>query len=69
MPFGSGSSKCPGRYFAINEIKQFVCLLLLYLDLQLEDRQNRPPSNQSRAGLGIQQPSSHVRFHYRRWAE
>ncbi|XP_013885208.1 25-hydroxycholesterol 7-alpha-hydroxylase [Austrofundulus limnaeus] len=69
MPFGSGSSKCPGRYFAVNEIKQFVCLLLLYLDLQLEDGQNRPSSDHSRAGLGIQQPSSPVLFRYRPRAE
>ncbi|XP_054876614.1 cytochrome P450 7B1-like isoform X2 [Poeciliopsis prolifica] len=65
MPFGSGSSMCPGRYFAINEIKQFVCLLLLYFDLQLEDRQNRPGLDPSRAGLGILLPSSDVQFHYR----
>ncbi|XP_014876307.1 25-hydroxycholesterol 7-alpha-hydroxylase isoform X1 [Poecilia latipinna] len=65
MPFGSGSSMCPGRYFAINEIKQFVCLLLLYFDLQLEDGQNRPGLDPSRAGLGILLPSSDVRFRYR----
>ncbi|MEQ2312482.1 hypothetical protein AMECASPLE_031484 [Ameca splendens] len=65
MPFGSGSSMCPGRYFAINEIKQFVCLLLLYFDLQLDDAQNRPNLDSRRAGLGILMPSSDVRFCYR----
>ncbi|KAM4727831.1 cytochrome P450 7B1 isoform 2-T2 [Anableps anableps] len=65
MPFGSGSSMCPGRYFAINEIKQFVCLLLLYFDLQLDDGQNRPGLDPSRAGLGILLPSSDIRFRYR----
>ncbi|XP_041847950.1 cytochrome P450 7B1 [Melanotaenia boesemani] len=65
MPFGSGSSMCPGRYFAINEIKQFVCLLLLYFDLQLEDGQNRPALDPGRAGLGILLPSTDVRFRYR----
>lgn len=69
MPFGSGSSMCPGRYFAVNEIKQFVCLLLLYFDLQLEDGQNRPDLDPSRAGLGILLPSSDVRFRYRQRAE
>lgn len=69
MPFGSGSTKCPGRYFAINELKQFVCLLLLYLDLQLEDGQTRPPMDKSRVGLGIQQPASPVGFRYRLRAE
>uniref|UniRef100_A0A3Q2QMI1 Cytochrome P450, family 7, subfamily B, polypeptide 1 n=1 Tax=Fundulus heteroclitus TaxID=8078 RepID=A0A3Q2QMI1_FUNHE len=65
MPFGSGSSMCPGRYFAVNEIKQFICLLLLYFHLQLEDGQNRPGPDSSRAGLGILLPSSDVRFRYR----
>lgn len=65
MPFGSGSSKCPGRHFALNEIKQFVCLLLLYFDLQLEDGQPRASLDTSRAGLGILQPNVDVRFRYR----
>ncbi|KAI3374916.1 hypothetical protein L3Q82_021052 [Scortum barcoo] len=65
MPFGSGSSMCPGRYFAINEIKQFLCLLLLYFDLQLEEGQPRVNVDYSRAGLGILLPASDVRFRYR----
>ncbi|XP_059200710.1 cytochrome P450 7B1 [Centropristis striata] len=65
MPFGSGSSMCPGRYFAINEIKQFVCLLLLYFDLQLEAGQPRVALDSSRAGLGILLPATDVRFRYR----
>lgn len=65
MPFGSGSSMCPGRYFAVNEIKQFLCLLLLYFDLQLEDGQTRATLDSSRAGLGVLLPATDVRFHYR----
>lgn len=65
MPFGSGSSMCPGRFFAINEIKQFLCLLLLYFDLQLEDGQRRTTLDCNRAGLGILQPATEVRFRYR----
>ncbi|XP_049930418.1 cytochrome P450 7B1 isoform X1 [Epinephelus moara] len=65
MPFGSGSSMCPGRYFAINEIKQFLCLLLLYFDLQLEAGQDRVTLDASRAGLGILLPAKDVLFRYR----
>ncbi|KAJ4919624.1 hypothetical protein JOQ06_023021, partial [Pogonophryne albipinna] len=65
MPFGSGASMCPGRYFAINEIKQFLSLVLLYLDLDLQPGQNRVSLDYSRAGLGILQPDADVRFHYR----
>ncbi|CAJ1073159.1 -hydroxycholesterol 7-alpha-hydroxylase isoform X3 [Xyrichtys novacula] len=65
MPFGSGSSMCPGRYFAINEIKQFLCLMLLYFDLQLEAGQKRATLDSSRAGMGILLPAEEVRFCYR----
>ncbi|XP_045931033.1 cytochrome P450 7A1-like, partial [Micropterus dolomieu] len=65
MPFGSGSSMCPGRHFAINEIKQFLCLLLLYFDLQLEEGQPRATLDPSRAGMGILLPTRDVRFRYR----
>lgn len=65
MPFGSGSSMCPGRYFAVNEIKQFLCLLLLYFDLQLVEGQTRVTVDCGRAGLGILLPSTDVCFRYR----
>ncbi|KAM9845259.1 cytochrome P450 7B1 isoform 2-T2 [Aulostomus maculatus] len=65
MPFGSGSSMCPGRFFAINEIKQFLCLLLLYFDLQLEDGPSRVHLDPGRAGLGILLPAADVGFRYR----
>ncbi|XP_062413637.1 cytochrome P450 7B1 [Pungitius pungitius] len=65
MPFGSGSSRCPGRFLAVNEIKQFLCLLLLYVDLQLEEGQAGATLDTSRAGLGILLPAADVRFRYR----
>nr|XP_061795384.1 cytochrome P450 7A1-like [Nerophis lumbriciformis] len=65
MPFGSGASICPGRFFAVNEIKQFVCLLLLYFDLGLEEGQTHARLDASRAGLGILRPDRDVLFRYR----
>lgn len=66
MPFGSGVTKCPGRFFAIYEIKQFLTLMLLYFDMELLDPAIRvPPLDQSRAGLGILQPTYDVDFKYR----
>ncbi|CAL8277608.1 unnamed protein product [Lota lota] len=65
MPFGSGSSMCPGRFFAVNEIKQFLCLLLLYLDLEMEEGQGTAQLDNSRAGLGILLPAKDLRFRYR----
>ncbi|XP_030606908.1 cytochrome P450 7B1-like isoform X2 [Archocentrus centrarchus] len=65
MPFGSGATKCPGRFFAINEVKQFLCVLLLYLDLQLEEGQSRATLDSSRVGLGVLLPAKDIRFRYR----
>ncbi|XP_069777538.1 cytochrome P450 7A1-like [Narcine bancroftii] len=65
LPFGSGVSMCPGRLFAINEIKQFLSLLLCYFDMELLDPSApTPPINNSRAGFGILQPVHDVKFRY-----
>lgn len=65
MPFGSGSTKCPGRYFAVNEIKQFLSLLLLYCDMEVVEGQKRVTLDSSRGGLGILLPATDIRFRYR----
>ncbi|KAL4624602.1 25-hydroxycholesterol 7-alpha-hydroxylase isoform X1 [Arapaima gigas] len=65
MPFGSGSTKCPGRYLAMLEIKQFLCLILLCFEVELLDPQKQVGLDQSRAGLGILLPDTHVSFRYR----
>ncbi|KAL2098340.1 hypothetical protein ACEWY4_007547 [Coilia grayii] len=66
MPFGSGVTKCPGRFFAVHEIKQFLSLLLTYFDMELLDSSVKVPLlDQSRAGLGILQPTYDVDFKYR----
>ncbi|KAG7488479.1 hypothetical protein MATL_G00035240 [Megalops atlanticus] len=66
MPFGSGVTKCPGRFFAVHEIKQFLFLLLSYFDMELVDSDLKvPPLDQSRAGLGVLQPTYDVNFRYR----
>lgn len=66
MPFGSGVTKCPGRFFAVHEIKQFLSLLLAYFEMDLLDPDvKEPPLDQSRAGLGVLQPTYDVDFRYR----
>ncbi|KAF3858888.1 hypothetical protein F7725_012089 [Dissostichus mawsoni] len=66
MPFGSGVTKCPGRFFAVYEIKQFLTLVLSYFDMELLDPATQvPPLDQSRAGLGILQPTYDVDFRYK----
>ncbi|XP_061152214.1 cytochrome P450 7A1 [Syngnathus typhle] len=66
MPFGSGVTKCPGRFFAIYEIKQFLTLVLAYFEMELLDPAIKvPPLDQSRAGLGILQPTYDIDFRYK----
>lgn len=66
MPFGAGIAKCPGRLFAVHEIKQFLVLIFSYFEIDLVDSNVQCPSlDQSRAGLGILQPSNDIDFRYR----
>uniref|UniRef100_A0A8C2HF82 Cholesterol 7-alpha-monooxygenase-like n=1 Tax=Cyprinus carpio TaxID=7962 RepID=A0A8C2HF82_CYPCA len=66
MPFGSGASECPGRFFAVHEIKQFLALTLWHYDLQLRDPDATLVPDGTRAGLGILPPSRDILLRYRR---
>ncbi|NWI13885.1 CP8B1 hydroxylase, partial [Crypturellus soui] len=66
MPWGAGTSICPGRFFASNEMKLFVFLMLSYYDLELlNGKEEVPPIDTSRWGFGMMQPVHDVRFRYR----
>ncbi|XP_036194194.1 cytochrome P450 7A1 [Myotis myotis] len=66
MPFGSGATICPGRLFAVQEIKQFLILMLSYFELEFVDSNVKcPPLDQSRAGLGVLPPLNDVEFKYK----
>ncbi|XP_017518973.3 cytochrome P450 7A1 [Manis javanica] len=66
MPFGSGATVCPGRLFAVQEMKQFLILMLSYFELELvESHVTCPPLDQSRAGLGILPPLNDIEFKYK----
>ncbi|XP_051577204.1 cytochrome P450 7A1-like [Myxocyprinus asiaticus] len=66
VPFGSGASECPGRFFAVNEIKQFLALALWHYDLQLSETDATLIPDSTRAGLGILPPSRDVLLRYRK---
>ncbi|KAL6054319.1 hypothetical protein STEG23_037320, partial [Scotinomys teguina] len=64
LPFGLGASKCPGRYFAVNEIKLLLVTILTYFDLEIIDK--KPVGLKcSHVMLGIQHPNSDVSFRYK----
>ncbi|XP_053322021.1 cytochrome P450 7B1 [Spea bombifrons] len=64
MPFGSGTNICPGRFFAVNEIKQFLAVLVMYVDMEVVENKTVGQDN-SRTGLGILLPDSDILFRYR----
>ncbi|XP_026547894.1 25-hydroxycholesterol 7-alpha-hydroxylase [Notechis scutatus] len=64
MPFGSGVNMCPGRFFAMSEIKLFVVLASVYFDMDImEDKQLG--QDKDRIGLGILLPDSDILFRYK----
>lgn len=65
VPFGAGSSMCPGRFFAINEFKIVVACLLTWFDFELLDPRV-PDLDTSRVGFGTLAPTRDVPFRYRR---
>jgi cholesterol 7alpha-monooxygenase len=66
MPFGSGAMICPGRLFAVQEIKQFLILMLSCFELEFVDSHIMCPLlDQSRAGLGILPPLNDIEFKYK----
>ncbi|CAO2633114.1 7-alpha-hydroxycholest-4-en-3-one 12-alpha-hydroxylase [Lemmus lemmus] len=66
MPWGSGVSICPGRFFAVSEMKIFVLLMIMYFDFELVDPDvPAPPLHPRRWGFGTSQPRYEVQFRYR----
>jgi cholesterol 7alpha-monooxygenase len=65
LPFGAGSSQCPGRFWAKNEIKIFVAQLLYSLNIEfVEENVAAPKVDISRVGLGVYGPEKDVRVKY-----
>ncbi|XP_018929502.1 5-beta-cholestane-3-alpha,7-alpha-diol 12-alpha-hydroxylase-like [Cyprinus carpio] len=66
MPWGAGTTMCPGRFFATNELKQFVFLMLSYFDFELKNPNEEIPGIDIRRwGFGSMQPTKDVQFRYR----
>lgn len=65
MPFGAGVSMCPGRFFAMNEIKLFIARALSSWEIEAPTGPI-PDFELSRAGLGIYPPAHDVQVRVRR---
>ncbi|KAK0448940.1 cytochrome P450 [Desarmillaria tabescens] len=59
--FGLGRTACPGRFFAVNELKALMSYVLLNFDVKMD----RPPSSMWLAGDQLPDQSSKVLFRKR----
>ncbi|XP_074053941.1 7-alpha-hydroxycholest-4-en-3-one 12-alpha-hydroxylase-like [Macrotis lagotis] len=66
LQWGAGTTMCPGRFFALNEMKMFVFLMVTQYDIELVEQEVKMPSiNVKRFGIGATQPIHDVQFRYR----
>ncbi|XP_075958508.1 7-alpha-hydroxycholest-4-en-3-one 12-alpha-hydroxylase-like [Anarhichas minor] len=66
VPWGAGTSMCPGRFFANNELKQFIFLMVVYFEFELKNpHENIPDPGVSRIGFGALHPMKDIQFRYR----
>ncbi|CAF0833494.1 unnamed protein product [Didymodactylos carnosus] len=63
MPFGTGKTMCPGKYFAKNEIK--ICLALIFQQIEYKFiDETTPKTRADRVGFGVAPPSKDVQIQY-----
>ncbi|XP_026576105.1 7-alpha-hydroxycholest-4-en-3-one 12-alpha-hydroxylase-like [Pseudonaja textilis] len=67
MPFGGGMFMCPGRFFAISEMKIFAILMLTHFDMELVNPEEELPSSmEHRIVVGTAHPTRDIDFKFRR---
>uniref|UniRef100_UPI0037E81884 5-beta-cholestane-3-alpha,7-alpha-diol 12-alpha-hydroxylase-like n=1 Tax=Semicossyphus pulcher TaxID=241346 RepID=UPI0037E81884 len=66
LPWGAGLTMCPGRFFATNELKQFIFLMMVYFDFELKNPNEKiPDADINRLGFGVIHPNQDIQFRYR----
>jgi cytochrome P450 len=65
MPFGAGKNMCPGRFFAKNEIKICLAMLLRYMEYKFVVTDKIPTQKQQRIGVGVAPLNEDVPIMYR----
>jgi cytochrome P450 len=65
MPFGGGKSICPGRFFAKNEMKICLAMLLRYMEYKFVDTKTIPQQKAHRVGFGVAPPQQDTPIMYR----
>jgi cytochrome P450 len=65
MPFGGGKSMCPGRFFAKNEMKICLAMLLRYMEYKFVEAEKIPTQKPYRVGFGVAPPNEDIPIMYR----
>jgi cytochrome P450 len=65
MPFGAGKNMCPGRFFAKNEIKICLAMVLRYMECKFVDTNIIPKQKPQRIGFGVAPPNEDIPIMYR----
>lgn len=66
MPFDAGVWMCPGRFFAINELRQFILLMLVFFEFELKNPDEKIPDTViNQLGFGAIYPIRDIKFHYK----
>ena len=65
LPFGSGQSMCPGRFFAKNIIQLSIISFLQFLSINFDHRVSIPMVNQQRQGIGLSHPRNDITFSFK----
>ena len=64
LSFGHGRHACPGRFFAVNELKIAMAHLLLTYDIKSE-QEGLPPLSKSLVGSLFPDPKAEILFRAR----
>ncbi|CAF1361830.1 unnamed protein product [Rotaria sordida] len=65
MPFGTGKSKCPGRFFAKYEMKICIAMFIRYVECKFLDTKIAPTQKAHRVGVGVAPPTQDLPIIYR----
>lgn len=66
QPFGMGLSKCPGRYWAMTELKQAIILFITHMEFELVNPKQEIFRKNDRFMMGALSPSQDPVIRYRR---
>jgi cytochrome P450 len=65
IPFGAGKNMCPGRFFAKNEMKICLAMLLRYMEYKFIGTKVIPKQKPQRIGFGVAPPNEDIPIMYR----